>query len=59
MTTTESTCRCGLAEPTTTEPSTPCTCGCCGTPPTKEEQIADLRRQREAVDRGLAELERN
>ncbi|MDQ6837879.1 MAG: hypothetical protein M3137_05965 [Actinomycetota bacterium] len=59
MTTTESTCRCGMAAPTATEPSTPCTCGCCGTPPTREEQITDLHHQRQAVDRRLADLERD
>jgi hypothetical protein len=37
--------------------SEPCTCGCCGPPAAKEQQLADLRRQREAVDRRIAELE--
>lgn len=63
MTITEQTCTCGtdaMTAPGEGDASAaPCTCGCCGTPAaTKEEEIAELRRQLAAVDQRLSELER-
>lgn len=57
MTITESTCGCNMTEPTSAERSAPCTCGCGEAPPTRDQQISELRSQRDALDQRLAALE--
>lgn len=61
MSTAETTCGCGCNSVTlVTETSEACGCGCdcCGTPPKSvEEQITELQRLRESVDRRLRSLE--
>lgn len=57
MTTSERACNCATST-TAADPTPACTCGCCGPPATEHQEIAALRRQRESIDRRLAELER-
>jgi hypothetical protein len=56
-----STCTCGCGAMTTvTEAEQTCTCGCACCAPvdrTRDEEIAELRELRDAVEQRLAELE--
>ena len=58
MSITQNTCGCGTTATDDEAAAGPCTCGCCGTPASPEDRLAELRALRDSIDRELAELER-